>query len=88
MFGFVIALLFGLAQMFLLSKMLKGATSGNINTLALFLAVKFVTYTAAVLLLLLVFPKSLIPCACGYAAGLPLGATVYFICFSFKRSQK
>lgn len=88
MFGFVIALLFGLAQMFLLSKMLKGATSGNIKALALYLAVKLVAYIAAVLLVLLVFPNSLIACACGYAAGLPLGATVYFVCFCFKRSQK
>lgn len=88
MLGFVIALLFGLAQMFLLSKMLKGATSGNIRVLAVYLAAKLVAYIAAVLLVLLVFPNSLIACACGYAAGLPIGAIVYFICFCFKHPQK
>lgn len=80
--AFIIAMLFGAVQMFLLSILLRSVTSGNTKEVIKALLVKLVLY-AAIALLLLKFPESIINCACGYAAGLPLSAVVYFIYLSF-----
>ena len=81
--AFIIAMLFGAVQMFLLSILLRSVTSGNTKEVIKALLVKLVLYAVAVALLLLKFPESIITCACGYAAGLPLSAVVYFIYLSF-----
>lgn len=81
--AFIIAMLFGAVQMFLLSILLRSVTSGNTKEVIKVLLVKLVLYAVAVALLLLKFPESIINCACGYAAGLPLSAVVYFIYLSF-----
>lgn len=83
MLAFIIAMLFGTVQMFVLSILLRSVTSGNIKTVIKALLVKLALYGAAIAVLLLKFPESIINCACGYAAGLPLSAAAYFIYLSF-----
>ena len=83
MLAFIIAMIFGAAQMFLLSILLRSVTSGNTKEVIKALVVKLVLYAAAIALLLLKFPESIINCACGYAAGLPISAVIYFIYLSF-----
>lgn len=85
--AFIIAMLFGAVQMLFLSILLRSVTSGNTKGVIKALLVKLVLYAAAIALLLLKFPESIINCACGYAAGLPISAVIYFIYLSyFKKS--
>lgn len=83
MLAFIMAMLFGAVQMFVLSILLRSVTSGNIKAVIKSLLVKLALYSAAISILLLKFPENIINCACGYAAGLPISAAVYFIYLNF-----
>ena len=79
MTAFIIAMVFGIAQMLLLSRLLRCATSGRTFWMLLLLLIKGGIYLGSVALLILRYQGHLIPCICGFSAGLPLGAVLYFI---------
>lgn len=87
MAAFVISAVFGIVQMLLLSRLLKYATSGRTGKLMLMLLFKGLLYFAAAALLILRYSGELIYCLCGYFAGLPLGAVVYFIIIILSRRK-
>ena len=83
MIVFFLGLLFGIIQMIILSRLLSSATSGNVKELALTLIIKLVLYVVAIGLLILKFDKYIVYAACGYTAGLPIGAICYFVFITF-----
>ncbi|MGN0492530.1 MAG: hypothetical protein ACI4F7_02690 [Acutalibacteraceae bacterium] len=79
MAGAVIAFVFGVLQAFLLKVTLFSFTEGNYQKAAVFMIVKLLAYGAAALLLVFLFSDYVIGCVIGYAAGLPVTVTVWFI---------
>ena len=77
--GAVIAFVFGVLQAFLLKLTLFSFTEGNYQKAALCLIVKLIAYGAAALMLVFLFPDYVISCVIGYAIGLPVTVTVWFI---------
>lgn len=87
MAAFTISAVFGTVQMLLLSRLLKYATSGRTGKLMLLLLVKGLCYLAAAALLILRYSGELVPCVCGFFAGLPIGAIVYFLIITLRRRK-
>ncbi len=79
MAGAVIAFAFGILQAFLLKATLFSFTAGNYQKAALLLIIKLIAYGAAALLLVFLFSEYIINCVVGYAVGLPVAVTVWFI---------
>ena len=73
------AFIFGVLQAFLLKITLFSFTAGNYQKAALCLLVKLIAYGAAALLLVFLFSDYVIGCVVGYAAGLPVTVTAWFI---------
>lgn len=78
MAAFAAAFLFGGVQAFLLKRFLFLITSRRYERAVLFLIVKLALYLAGALLLVLLFKSYVIPCAAGYAAGLPAAVMLWF----------
>ena len=83
MTAFFLAFLFGILQIFLLNRLLTAVTTGNTSKIWLFLLLKFSAYGIAIALLMLRYFESFIYCFCGFAAGMPLGAVVWFVFTNF-----
>lgn len=83
MAGAVIAFIFGALQAFLLKVTLFSFTAGNYRKAAAFMILKFIAYGAAALLLVFLFSDYVISCVIGYAIGLPVTVTVWFIINTF-----
>lgn len=79
-----IALVFGIAEALLLKNMLFSVTSGNYSKAAVIMIVKLLLYGAAAILLVFLFSECLISCVIGYAIGLPVTVTVWFIINNFR----
>ena len=79
-----IALVFGIAEALLLKNMLFSVTSGNYSKAAVIMIVKLLLYGAAAILLVFLFSEYLISCVIGYAIGLPVTVTVWFIINSIR----
>lgn len=79
MAGTVIAFIFGVLQAFLLKVTLFSFTEGNYQKAAVFMILKLIAYGAAAMLLVFLFSDYVISCVIGYAIGLPVTVTVWFI---------
>ena len=77
--GAVIAFVFGVLQAFLLKLTLFSFTEGNYQKAAVFMILKLIAYGAAAMLLVFLFSDYVISCVIGYAIGLPVTVTVWFI---------
>lgn len=83
----LISFFFGGLQAFLLRKTLFSLTAGSWPKALLFLLIKLVLYAIALTLLVLLFVRYAVPCAVGYALGLPLMVSVLFVVQTLRGSQ-
>ncbi|MBR7071778.1 MAG: hypothetical protein IKI29_06435 [Clostridia bacterium] len=88
MSAFFLAFLFGVLQTFLLSRLVFAVTANNIKYIWLFLLLKFFCYGFAIAMLMVKYIEWIVYCACGFAAGMPLSAVIYFIYRSYKQSAR
>ncbi len=84
---FIIALLFGVLQAFLLKGLLFAITEGNSKkTVGLFL-LKFACYGIAAALLMTLFFRDITYCLCGFAVGMPITAIALFVYYAFLKDK-
>lgn len=85
--AFIVALLFGAAEAFLLKNLLFAVTAGDKKKIVLFFLLKFVSYGVAIALLMSLFIRSLTYCMCGFAVGMPVTAISLFVYFAFVKKR-
>lgn len=87
MIGFLIAMVFGFAEAFLLKKMLNSFTAGSYTAAVGFMTAKLLLYGAALPILVLLFNSYITVCAIGYTVGLPIAVAVIFVCNTIKTKK-
>lgn len=81
--AFIISLLFGVLQAFLLKRLLFAVTAGDKKKAVLVFLLKFLCYGTAIALLMAFFMRSLTYCMCGFAVGMPIAAISLFVYYAY-----
>ena len=77
MFAFILALLFGAAQMYVTIKTVPIFANGDKKTVRKAIAVKFLAYVLALAVVMIKFLSLLTLCLCGFIAGAALAALIF-----------
>ena len=85
---FLVSMLFGGLQTFLLRRLMLAVTAGERKQTLKLVLIKFLCYGAAIALLVMKLLKYVMYCLCGFAAGMPISAFVMFIYLAFFKNRK
>ncbi len=79
MFAFILALLFGAAQIYFTIRMILVQAKGDKKTFRIILSSKFLAYVLAVAIVMIKFLSLLSVCLCGFIAGAALSAIAFCV---------
>jgi len=85
---FIFAFLFALLQMYLLKNLTESLTAGNRKKSIRFFLAKFAVYAVGIYLVVFVFVEHIFQIFCGFIAGLPIVALLYFLYTQFYKKKK